>query len=67
MFIRIHEKSKLDHKNDHLALVLLEGCHVDRQGNATQDMNAQHEIFESVTAISYVIGTEADDELINFV
>ncbi len=67
IFIRIHEKSRLDHKNDSLGLVLLEGQHVDRQGNPTQDMGAQHEIFEDVKAISYVFGTDASDELIKFV
>lgn len=56
MFIRIHEKPKLDYKSDVLAVIYLTGCHIDETGNSTADMNAPFEIFENVTGISLVCG-----------
>ena len=63
MFIRIHEKPTLDFKSENLAIISLDGCHVDRQGNETVDMNAPFEINEEIRKISFAIGGEADEEL----
>jgi len=62
LFIRIHEKPKLDHKADKFGLICLQGQHVDRQGNVVADMNAPHEIFEEVLSISYAMGSEMDPD-----
>ena len=67
VFIRIHEKPKLDHKDDLLGLICLQGQHVDRQGNPVTDMNAAHEIFEDVSSISFAIGKDLDHESNEFI
>jgi hypothetical protein len=63
VFIRIHEKPTLDFKSENLAILSLDGCHVDRQGNETSDMNPSFEINEEVRKISFAVGGEADEEL----
>jgi hypothetical protein len=56
----------LDTKGNHLTIMHLTGCHVDRQGNKVTDMNAPFEILEEVTGINMVLGASISPQLAAF-
>lgn len=65
-YIRIHEKSKLDHVDgSRLGIVYLEGRHEDDSGNEIK-VNAAQYLNERVTSLQYSIGEDCTKDHVNF-
>ena len=47
-FQKVHDLTREGLLNSHLAYILLEGCHEDRQGKEVDDMACASEITEKV-------------------